>query len=101
MTDFLSLPYHQPAFLHLTKIFADEIRYVLIRKFAEFRGKQFLARFPPNQVIESEVAWNLTIEILDSFDNEMRKLVSRPFPFAKTALGRGPRLLKQTLSARV
>jgi hypothetical protein len=76
MTEFLSLPYHQPAFLHLTKIFSDEIRYVLTRKFAEFRGKQFLARFPINQVIESEVAWNLTREILDSIDNEMRNLVS-------------------------
>jgi hypothetical protein len=50
---------------------------VLIRKFAEFRGQQILARFPSNQVIESEVAWNLTREILDSIDNEMRILVSR------------------------
>lgn len=76
MTEFLSLPYHQPAFLHLTRIFGDELNYGLTRKFAEFRGKQFLARFPINQVIESEVAWNLTREILDSIDNEMRNLVS-------------------------
>ncbi len=76
MTEFLSLPYYQPAFLHLTRIFGDEISYVLIRKFAEFRGKQFLARFPTNQVIERELAWNLTREILDSIDNEMRNLVS-------------------------
>jgi hypothetical protein len=77
MTDLRSLPYHQPAFGLLMRIFADEIRYVLIRKFAEFRGKKFLARFPPNQVIESEVAWNVAREILDDIDKEMRNLVSR------------------------
>jgi len=77
MTEFSSLPYHRPAFLHLARIFADEIRYVLTLKFAEFRGRQLLARFPPNQVIESEFAWNLTRGILDSIDNEMRNLASR------------------------
>jgi hypothetical protein len=77
MTEIFTLPYHQPAFLHLQKLFADKIRYVLTREFAQFRGKQFLARFPLNQIIESEVAWNLAREILDSIDNEMRNLVSR------------------------
>ncbi|MQW67852.1 hypothetical protein GHK50_29905 [Sinorhizobium medicae] len=76
MTHVLSLPYHQPAFLHLTKIFEDEIRYVLTRKFAEFRTRLFLERFPRNQVIESEAAWDVTKEILDCIDGEMRTLIS-------------------------
>jgi hypothetical protein len=74
MTQFLSLPYHQPAFIHLSKIFEDEIHYALTRKFAEWRGKQFLERFTPNEVIESKVAWELARDILDCIDNEMRTL---------------------------
>ena len=34
-------------------------------------------RFPIDQVIESEIAWNRAKEILDSIDNEMRTLVYR------------------------
>jgi integrase len=75
MADFLNLQYHQPAFRHLMKIFSGDIRDLLIRRFAEFRGNQFLSRFPTNQVIEGEAAWNLASEILDSIDNEMRTLV--------------------------
>ena len=89
MTNFLSLPYHQPAFLQLTKIFADEIRYVLTRKYAEFRGDQILARFPPNQVIESAVAWKLAREVLDSIENALFFLFFGTPPFFPISLSLG------------
>lgn len=76
MTQFFSLPYHQPAFIHLSKIFQDEIRHVLIHKYAALRRRRFLEQFKPNEVIESEAAWNRAKEILDSFDSEMRSLIS-------------------------
>jgi len=76
MTELLNMQYHQPAFLHLSRMFEKELNYVLTRKFAEFRGQQFLSRLPSKQVIESEVAWNITREILDSVDNEMKNVVS-------------------------
>lgn len=76
MSEYRSLQYHQPAFLHLLKLFRAEITYVLTRKFAEFRGEKFLMRFPINQVIESDFAWNAAREILDSIDNEMCQLAS-------------------------
>jgi hypothetical protein len=77
MNNIHNIPYHQPAFLHLMRIFADEIRYVLIKKSAEFRGRQFLARFPPGQMIGSDVAWEGAREILDNLDGEMRTIISR------------------------
>lgn len=77
MTEFISLPYHQPAFLHLAKIFEDQIRYVLSRRFAEWRGEQLLARFPTGKILDGADAWNHVREILDALDGEMRTIASR------------------------
>lgn len=76
MSPILSLPYHQPAFILLGKLFQDETRYELTRRFAKVRGRLFLERFQPNVVIESEFAWECVKEILDCFDGELRALIS-------------------------
>lgn len=77
MTEYLSLPYHQPAFLHLTKIFKDEIRYVLCRKFADIRGKQLLARLSSGKILDGDDTWKQVRAILDVIDSEMRTIASR------------------------
>lgn len=77
MIEYFNLPYHQPAFLHLGKIFEDNVRYVLSRRFAEFRGQQLLARFQTGKVLHGDDTWNQVREILDIIDSEMQKIVSR------------------------
>lgn len=77
MTEYYSLPYHQPAFMHLGRIFEDQIRYVLSRKFAEFRGQQLLGRFPTGKILDGEETWNQVRDILDVMDGEMRMIASR------------------------
>lgn len=77
MTPALSLPYHQPAFLHLTKIFEKRIRHELVQRFATLRGELFLKTFPIEQVIENQKAWDLAKGVLDAIDAEMQALISR------------------------
>lgn len=77
MSEFLYLPYHHAAFELLTKIFYDEIQFVLIKRFSVLRSELFLKRFTPEKIIDSEEAWPIVIEILELLDREMGAIVQR------------------------
>jgi hypothetical protein len=73
----VSLPYHQPAFMHLTNLFEDEIKFGLTQKYALLRGELFLNKFEPGVPIDSQVAWDFAKETLDVLDVRMGKIISK------------------------
>ncbi|WP_375591206.1 hypothetical protein ABWH89_18795 [Hoeflea alexandrii] len=73
----VSIPYHQPAFMHLTKIFEDEIRFSLTQKYANLRGELFLSKFEPGVPIDNQTAWDFAREALDVLDARMGEILSK------------------------
>ncbi len=72
-----SLPYHKPAFVHLEKLFKDEINYGLTQKYALVRGDLFLSEFKPGVPIESQRAWDFVKRVLDLLDAKIGEVLSQ------------------------
>jgi hypothetical protein len=77
MSQIVSLPYHQPAFIQIGKLFNDGIRYELTQRFAKVRSQLLLERFQTYQVVDSDLAWARAKEVLDRIDDEMQIIISR------------------------
>ncbi len=75
--ELINLPYHQPAFLHITRIFKYQIRDVLYFKFAAFRASLLLAHLPVGKILDGNDAWDHVRGVLDAIDGEMRTIASR------------------------
>lgn len=73
----VSLPYHQLALMHLTKLFRDEIRFGLTQKYAMLRGELFLSNFESGVPIDNQTAWDFAKEALDVLDARMGEILSK------------------------